>query len=248
MKKYTLTVLSLCLSNFAYSAIFFSTVGWDGYADGDLAGQHGWTASGFSGTTDVQVSNGSVTWGNNTDQTLIGLGQTLGAGESIYYAMKLTVTGDNSVHRFAGFKTTTASNAAQVGLDFLGPDDYRIGVTNATSISDSWNNPVTGQQYGQEYLVIAGYDYDTGVATLWLDPTSSSSTSISTASGVNQARTVDEFGLFSIDNTVGHSMSALAIGDSFSEVFAAVPESRHYGLILGVGLMIICSVSHKRRA
>ncbi len=255
MRLLTLLFIGLALLQPVRATVYFSTVGWSQYDEGalDQSLSIDWDVFAHDKPNRVMIDDGQAVWGDDTKFTFYhDLGTVLGEGESLFYAMKVTVTGGNGVHTFAGFResSSTVSFYGRTMLDAVGQPDYRIGVSNSEAIETGWDTSTTGQQYGTEYTIVVGYDYDTGLSSLWIDPVNESSTKIVTGGAPSAAgKNLDEFVFLSGsgDGSV-HAVSALAIASSFSEAHGAiaVPEPAHYAMLLGAGALVFLVGRRKR--
>ena len=228
----------------ASAVVHFSTTDWSGYSDGDLTGQNGWLTLLADTDPEIQVSGNAVEWGDNTDIAYQPLGLTLGSGDSVYYAMHVTISAGNGVHALAGFRESgIVGTAAQLSVDLIGDGDFRFGISNTAAVSAGW---ASGSTYGQKYLVVVGYVFDSGIATMWLDPTGEGSTSISSVALSGQEITRFNFIPGDSDGTF-HSVSSLAIADSFSGAMGAVavPEPGSYALIFSSAILGLAAIRRR---
>lgn len=144
------------------------------------------------------------------------------------------VSPDNNGSYFAHFKDTSFAFRARTGL--LSPaagGDYGIGI-NADS-SSIGNGSIWGSDlmFDTNYQVVISWDAATGTSQLWIDPSSSASTSIS-HTGSNTGNVIEQFawrqsndhtGLITVDNLiVGGSYTDVTVADPANSFIAAETE------------------------
>ena len=122
---------------------------------------------------------------------------------------------------FAHFKGSGTSNfrAKVFGLTSgAGAGQYRIGIANSTGSTASATNAVN-LNLNTDYRVYVRYVISSGVATLWVDPASEASPSV-TGSDSTSGATLTSFALRQ-DTGIGViAMDDLRIGTSFVDVYA----------------------------
>jgi len=224
MKKNYLFTLLL---TFSFSIISFGQVilaeGFD-YADGSLVPNGGWAREG--GTSgDFQVVSGEAVVQHGTPSEDVKLAFTEISG-SVYVAFDFSVDdlgavysgSDNEYFAHLDFKAR---------VDIVPPSangDYSIGISSAASTADViW---ATDLIFGTKYRALIKYDQDTGTASLWIDPSSSTDTSIVGAE--DGANSVKEFELRQSDSSENETIRVdnLMIGQTFDDVlvFSAPTE------------------------
>lgn len=123
---------------------------------------------------------------------------------------------------FAHFKGSGTSNfrAKVFGLTSgAGPGQYRLGIANSTGSTASATNAVD-LYLNTDYRVYVRYIINTGMATLWVDPVSEASPSVTGADASTGATTTS----FALRQDAGIGVIALddlRIGTSFADVYAA---------------------------
>ena len=98
--------------------------------------------------------------------------------------------------------------------------------------------------YGANYSVVLGFDFTSGLSTLWIDTTSITDTNITT-SAVDSANDISAFafrqGASSPDQEI--TIDNLIVATTFAEV---VPEPGTYALL--AGMFALASVMLRRRS
>jgi hypothetical protein len=240
-----LAVNSLILSNISQASVLFSD-NFSSYTNGNLVGQGGWAAFSAAGSTPVQVSGGSISLdqgAGSREDVDHDLGATLGTGDTWYYSMNVDVTANSSLVYFAMFLQGTGNFEGKL---FVAPStvggDFVFGITGSASAAPTtWG---TGLSFGTDYQIVVSYDFDTTNATLWVDPTSQSSTSVSNIGSFDDAATAIAFrqgtGSTSIQ-TIGN----LIVGTTFGDVTPA-PEPSSIALATLGGLGYLIALRRKR--
>jgi MYXO-CTERM domain-containing protein len=109
----------------------------------------------------------------------------------------------------------------------------------------------TDLNFGQQYAVVASYEYDTGFARLWVNPVGSGSPSVQATASPSPSTPISELGLrqafsASIPNTqilVGR----VSMAETFNEALAGIlPEPTSGGLAL-MGLLGAAMGRRRRR-
>ena len=154
----------------------------------------------------------------------------------LYYGLDFSVSAaadadGNDYEYFAHFKAGTSTYGALLDVvPGTGGGNYTLGLSSANSSADvAWSADLT---YGVTYRAIVKFDQDTGVATLWVDASSSSDSSI-TGSTPSSGTSIDSFALrqsnSSTDETV--TVDNLIIGQTFDEVSGASTSTQVTGTI-----------------
>ena len=219
-KNYFLTLLlTLCFSTFSFGQVILAE-GFS-YADGSLVGNGAWAREG--GTAgDFQVSSGKAVAQHGTPSEDVKIAFTSITGD-VYVAFDFSVDDlgspysgtDNEYFTHLDFKAR---------MDIVPPTasgDYTVGISSSTSTAQAtWATDLT---YGTTYRAVIKFDQVTGTAQLWINPSTSSDTSIS--GGDDGAATVTEFELRQSDSSVNETVRVddLMIGQTFADVltFAA---------------------------
>ena len=172
------------------------------YPDGNLAGNGGWAV--YSGTppTDIQVLAGRAEGTGNAapdDHVLFAAQPTT---SKTYACFKVKIADPGGAPRavyFAELKDAGAS--ILVSRTYVLPltaGGWTFGIshssTNTTTASITpWS--ATSLNYGQEYQIVINYDPVNHSSTLWVDPTSEASTSVTDVNATATATAVQGFGL-----------------------------------------------------
>jgi hypothetical protein len=171
----------------AASAASAQTLASDDFAYTGALTSNGWTAHSGAGNKVIN-SNGSFatlefSGGSGEDINLAFAAQT--ATDVTYASFTLNVPSGNPVNPdnngsyFAHLKDASFGFRARTGLlSPSGSGDFGIGI-NASS-SSIGNGAVWGSDlsFDTNYTIVISYDASSGDSSLWVDPTSSSSTSI----------------------------------------------------------------------
>lgn len=223
-KNYILTlILTLCLSVVSYGQVILAE-GFS-YADGSLVPNGGWTS--FGGTAgDFMVSSGEAVVQHGTPSEDVRYSFSAITGD-VFVAFDFSVddlgapyaTGNSDFEYFAHFNF-------RAQLDIVPPTgagDYSIGVSSDANTAEAvWATDLT---FGTKYRAVMRFNQDTGTATLWIDPTADTDTSIvGTDDG---AFSVTSFDLRQSDSVENETVRIdnLMIGHSFSDVLVfSVPS------------------------
>lgn len=200
------------------------------YTDGDLVGQGGWGNHSGSGSL-IQVSGetiSTVQGGGSREDASHSLGATIGAGDSWYARFDVTVggTADASTTYFSHFKDAgtgfnsrvfvTAPNTATNNFTFA------IGETSSSTPAAAF---VSDFAYGTIYRILFGYNYDTGISQLWIDPLSMASLSINSTT---QADPGEDLSLIAFRQSGGNTtqmIDNLVVATTFDEALTGVSST-----------------------
>ena len=227
------------------------------YSDGDITTVSGgnWVAYGPDTTTKFQVSNGAaiINQGDTTSgrqdvsQAIGGTFSTTGntvayVGFDATWSALPTNTDGSYFAVFSNSTSSTTSLFGRIGADIDGAaaGKFRITVANA-----NWSiaNSMEFQQdlsLNTTYHVVVRYDLIAKQTTLWVNPASSASTSVTATDAVGTQADLTAFDLREgVSGTTGApgviALDNLAIGTSFSQV-SPVPEPSAYAAIFAGGL------------
>ena len=225
--------------------ILYST-DFNSYTDGNLVGQDAWAAFSGAGNKPVQVSGGAITLqqsaGSGEDDSH-DVGATLGAGSTWYYAMDVTVSSSSSLVYFAGLLQGTANYEGKLFVvPSISGGDFSFGVGGSTSTAPAvWG---TGLSFGTTYQVVVGFDFDTSTATLWVDPTSEASSSVSDVGAFQDAATAIAFRQATPTTANSQVIDNLIVATSFNDIIP-VPEPSSLALMACSG--VACLLAFRRR-
>ncbi|MFK7911169.1 MAG: PEP-CTERM sorting domain-containing protein [Akkermansiaceae bacterium] len=205
------------------------------YADGNLVPNGGWTT--HSGTAgQIQVSAGAITLTDSQSEDVnVPLGITLTTG-SVYGAFDFTVTagavvGGTDFEYFASFGNGTADFTARVDVVApTGGGDFTLGISGGSGTAqDTWGSDLT---FSTTYRALIKYDRDSGIASLYVDPASEASASVSGTADTND---VTNFYFRESNSSANETIviDNLRVATTFSEALV-VPEPSSTAL-LGLG-------------
>jgi hypothetical protein len=215
------------------------------YPDGDLTTQSGgnWTAHSGAGAKPIQVSGGQITLqqssGSGEDVNRL-TGATMVAGDTWYSAFDVSInelTPGAGIGRdyFAHFKDAGFFFGARLWTDAGSSGGYRLALSGDSSITDLdgeayWPNELA---FGTTYRVVTSYDYDSGVAQMWIDPATEASASITATDGFGG----DEFITYAFRQASPspgstQTIDNLCVATSFNEALNCIPEPSTAALVL----------------
>jgi uncharacterized protein (TIGR03382 family) len=214
------------------------------YADGALTVVSGGKWSNHSGTAETLLvanqqavvrEDGSAAEDANIVFT--------GVSGDIYYGLDFTVqsgggTFEDDGEYFAHFRVDGTFDFS-ARLDIVGAQgggDFSVGIASDDGTADAvW---ATDLSYDTTYRAIVRYDQDINQAELWIDPTSSTDTSILGDDQADPGDAVDSFALrqsnSDLDETV--LVDNLVIGSTFDSVLTPVPEPGALSVLAMFGL------------
>ncbi len=203
------------------------------YADGDLTTESSGVWTSHSGSANfIQVASGQAVLthgGGSREDVNIKFGlKTFG---SLYFGLDVSVddlgapftSTDNEY--FAHFRSDPNPYEFLARVDVVpstGGGDYTLGIASFDSTADAvW---ATDLEYDTFYRLVVKYDIDNDRATLWVDPASSSDTSILGDDGTDQDRVADSFALRQSNSTEDETIRVdnLVVSRNFGDV--AIPE------------------------
>ena len=242
----------------AHATLFFSD-GFD-YADGQLTastlgGNPGddvsgglWTAhSGDTFDDNVDVISGQAQVLNSGSEDVNRVaGATMDAGDVWYYGAVVTVNDQRAVSTdplnqdyFIHFKDGTFGFRARTYIDDPSAGgDYTVGFSASSGGQTSaWASDLT---FGEPVTIVASYAFDTGDSQLWVNPTDINSTSLTDSAdagtGINALALRQDFISPGVPNNE-ILVDIVAIGTSFDEVLATIPEPSSFMLlVIGIGM------------
>ena len=244
----------------ASAALFFSD-GFD-YPDGQLTASGGgadvsgglWT--GHSGTTfgdNVQVVGGeAIVKASGSEDVNRLTGATLGAGQKIFAAFQFKARDDranpsvDAINNdyFAHFKDSGFGFRSRIYMDdpnVADPTKFTLGLSGTSGgQTQKWAADLA---FGTSHIVVMSYDFDTGAAEMWVDPTSMASTSLVESVTVSAGTAINAFALRQdfIGGTPNNAVlvNIVTVGDTFADVFNAVPEPASLSLLAIGGLAVL---------
>ena len=231
------------------------------------SGVGSWTT--ISGSSGLAVASGKLTiagvGGEASQLNFSSSNLTSGTvymGFSYSVSSSGTISTSDSISAIAGFRVGTAgSGTYAVGLGDFRPSaaaqtfssvpststsQVVLGIFTGSSLNASsstltaWPTPINR---GATYRVVLGFDLTNNTATLWLNPTSTSSTSVTLSAVSSDAR-----GVFFREGAATHgniSILNLNVSNDFSTA-AAIPEPSTYAAFFG-GAALMAAGWHRRR-
>jgi len=192
------------------------------YSDGSLVGNGAW--ANHSGTAgDLLVASGQVVVQHGTPSEDANLAWTPVAGV-IYFGIDFSVSSGSAIpgtdnEYFAHFKDSGFGFRGRLDVvPGTGGGDYTVGISSSTSTAQAiWATDLT---FGNTYRATVSYDQDSGLATLWIDASTSGDTSISgTADG---ATVIESFALRQSDSDNNETVTVdnLIVAQSFAETLS----------------------------
>ena len=218
------------------------------YPDGNLVGNGGWTAHSGAGAVPVQVLAGEaiVAQGAGSREDVnTPLGVTASAGTILYSAFDVSVSGAaptlvNSM--FAHFMVSSSVFNSRIWtVPAQDGRDYAIGFGSNSSSTFSGSVWPSGFNYGQSFRVLHSYNFDTGEAQMWINPTSSADPSLSWAGFASDA--VNAYGLRQTSGDTSQNIDNLCVANDFNEALTCTPEPGSLALF---GLGVLALVRRRR--
>lgn len=215
------------------------------YTDGSLVSNAAWdTHSGTAGQ--VQVSSGAAILNPNSDtedvNTVFG---TVTAG-SLYFAFDLNnsaLTGTPDEY-FAHFKDDGTDFTSRLHIDpATASGDYTLGISGSSSSPESvW---ATDLSLNTTYRIVVGFDFGTGVSTLWIDPSAVGDTNI-----VSTADTVPDLESFAFRQSGSGgeilNIDNLVVATTFTEALTGIPEPSSFAMIFGAAALGLAAARRRR--
>lgn len=233
----SLLVTSLCFSEVLVSDDFPT----NGTLTGTTPSVGGeWTR--ISGTTNqIQVVNNRVQLTDSASEDNESGFAAVTTG-SIYFGIDLSVAdpgsyGGTDFEYFSHFSGSTFR--ARTDIAAFSASGYRPGIATASSVAETtWGSDLA---YGTDYRLVVGYDFTTGLASMWVDPTAITDPSIS-STGVLTGGSIDAFNFRQSSSTPNQDLSIgnLRVATTFDEVLIGVPEPASVSLFVGVAAGLLC--------
>lgn len=199
-----------------------------------------WTS--ISGTAgDIQVLNGKVLLTDAASEDTESGFAAVSSGV-LYFGLDLSVADPGSysgtdfeyfVH-FGGSTFTARTDIAAFSVS-----GYRPGIATTSITAEAvWGVDLA---YGSDYRMVVGYDFTTGLATMWIDPTAVTDPSISSTTSVTGG-SLDSFNFRQSGATPDQNLSigGLRVATTFDEA-AVVPEPGTFALLglAGVAMAVV---------
>jgi hypothetical protein len=224
------------------ASVLFSD-NFNSYSPGNLVSQGGWAAHSAAGIKPVQVSGGAITLQQSSgsgEDVNHNLGATMGAGDTWYYSFDVTVAGSGAEDYFAMFMQGTSFFEGKLFIEPFTGSDFTFGVSGSASTGPTtWG---TGLNFGTDYRIVVSFDYNTELATLWVNPTSVASPSISNTGTFQDAATAIAFRQATPASISSQTIDNLVVATSFQEALTGVsvpePTSLALGLVGGLAGLV----------
>ena len=279
MKRFTAVfcaALAMCGAASLQAATFFSDS--FSYANGDLTVVGGsgnnvsgglWVPhSGQANAPSIAVANGSavlLTPGSEDANRSISdpVNDAQVAGETWYYAALVTVNDQRATPATTGiineyflhfkdsgnnFRSRLYVKDPSTGVGGVGLR-FSMGASSGAANAVDWG---TDLAFGVQYLVVGSYVFDTGAASLWVNPASSASTSITATASpgpgtFTSALALRQAFLSGAGPNTQILVDAVALGDTFDSVVASVTIPEPATLSLGaLGLLSMVGLGRRR--
>ena len=225
--------LGLAAAGWTASAVADVLVSDDFPTNGTLTGTTpvvGGTWTTTSGTANqIQVVNNRVQLTDSASEDVETLFTSTTSG-SVYFGFDISVAdpGSYSGIDFEYFAHVSASGTfnytARTDIAAFSASGYRPGIaTTAGTAEVSWGSDLA---YDADYRLVVGYDFTTGLASLWVDPTTVTDTSITTLSSTVRGA-LDTFNFRQAGATPNQdfSIGQLRVATTFDEVLVAPPPT-----------------------
>jgi len=183
-----------------------------------------WTT--ISGTADqIQVVNNRVQLTDSaSEDSESGFGTSFTTG-NLYFGFDLSVADPGSYtgtdfEYFAHFSGSAFTARTDIG-EFTATG-YRPGTASGSSTAEVlWGSELS---YATDYRLVVGYDFTTGLTTMWVDPSAVTDTSV-TSTTVVTGRTLDAFNFrqSAASPNQDFSIGQLRVATTFDEVLVAPP-------------------------
>ena len=206
-----------------------------------------WTTT--SGTTNqIQVVNNKVVLTDANSEDIQSAFAGLSAG-SVYFGFDLNVANPGTYtgtdfEYFSHFSESGTFNfTARADIAAFSAIGYRPGIATIASTAETvWGSDLA---YNTDYRMVVGYNFTTGFATMWIDPTDVSSPSITSTASVI-ATNIDGFSLRQSTATPDQALTIgrLRVATDFA---AVVPEPSTYAMLALAGAGFAGYVIRRRR-
>lgn len=210
------------------------------YPDGSIITNSSFFWDAYSGTTgQTQVASGKINLasaqGEDFRAFLTNASYAAGGGFVFYSRFVVNFSAlptGNGGDYFAHFKDFTTGFRARVFAMTNGAASgkYRLGIANGGFTTTGFPQDLS---LGTPVVVITRYDLGAGTSTLWVNPTSESSTSLAAADGASSS-TIYAYAFRQGGSSGNLSVDDLKVATSFNEVLlnlAPTPEALQYQVI-----------------
>jgi len=217
------------------------------YPNGNLVGQGvpAWEAHSAAGSSPVQVSSNTAVLNQGSgsrEDVNKPMGAVLGSGQKIYGSFDFSNTGGSGDVYFAHFKDSGTINfASRVWITApTQGGNYTIGITSTSGTASNvvdWT--AFDLTFGTTYRVVHAYNFDTGLAELWVNPVNEASTSVSHAGIAGTA--VERYAYRQAGPSSGTSSQTvdnLCVAFNFNDALNCTPEPAT-AAFFGLGLVAL---------
>lgn len=246
MIKQLLALTSIALVASAAHASILYNHNSQTFTAGNLSGQNGWADHSGTGTPVQVQTDGLFTleMGSGSRQDVnINVG-AFSAGNTYYAAFTFSIDSVGTVNDdvyFAHFLDGTSTFRNRIWIDApASAGDFSLGFSNGSSIESTWASDLS---FDTEYTVVTAFEFDSGNATLWLDPASMADTSIAAGASTSP---LSAFAFRVASGSTTHNINNLVVGTDFDMVLAAVPEPRFYAGLIGLAVLGLALVRRRR--
>ena len=250
MNYFKLTLPLLLISSLftsANAAVIFQD-DFSSYPEGSpLSSSTSWVT--HSGTVgQIIVQNGEITL-TDTNSEDIGVEFVPVSSGELFFSVDVTITDPGnygSDHEYWMHFMSTPTGGFNSRTDFqLKESGFTAGISGTSSTAQSvWGTDLV---YDTTYKVVVGYDFSDSISTLWIDPTSSSDTSIVGTAATSNSLQKFGFRQSGASGTQLITFDNLIIADDFNSAAAfAVPEPSSYALLVGIFGMTWLSCRRRR--
>ena len=193
------------------------------YANGNLAGTGSWTAHSGAGNIPVQVASNAITLtqgAGSREDVNKALSATITTGQVFYAGFDLTVNDGSTEVYFAHFMYNNTGFTSRLFVTTPTTAGFQLGISANASSADVKSG--TDLAFGTTYRVVQSYNFDTGAAQLWVNPTTIASPSV-TSTSLDPSRAVGQFGFRQAAGNSTQLIDNLQVATTFGEA-AAIPE------------------------
>lgn len=194
------------------------------YPDGNLVGTTGSPWSTVTGTGAAVVNNGQLELSRSREEDVSvslpgGPYLSTGPTQTIFasFTVLFSALPSNLGSYFAILNTSGARCRVWAATTNAADGTFRLGVGNSTSANANSGQIPTDLSLDTSYKVVVRYDLQTGVSTIWLNPTSESDSSVD-ATDSTSATTISTFAFRQTGGIGVMLIDDLIVGTAFADV------------------------------